>query len=294
MRGEPHVDRQHPQLAQHLQDALLGGDRQREHREVDAGLARIGDEFVDIAELGETLDGLGRARVAAVVEHAEQLDLGGVGLGEIADQLAGEIAAADHHDALLEPPRHREPVDDDGEREARDRQRVEADQEPGAEPEARDDAVELGEEHHRDQRREDEGPGAADPEQLVDRPPQRRHAVALQHVEGDDVDERQSQRQQEIDRLRADLPHHMGLVERQADAGDNDEIERLRGAEQQDAGMAVRRRRVLGRRCGSAAARGCSWSAESSAMSRLVDELRAGPGAPPRRPSRSRRASASR
>ena len=36
VRGEAHVDRQHPEFAKHLQYALLRADRQRENREIDA------------------------------------------------------------------------------------------------------------------------------------------------------------------------------------------------------------------------------------------------------------------
>ena len=147
------------------------------------------DEIVDIAELGEALDGHRRARVAAVVEYAEQFEFRGIGLGEVADQVAREIAAADDDDPLLEPPGGGQPVDDMGEREARDRQHVEAEEKPAAEPETRDHAVELGEEHQRDQRGEGDGPGAAHAEQLIDRPPQSRDAVAMQQMESEDVEE---------------------------------------------------------------------------------------------------------
>ena len=74
--------------------------------------ARELDEIVDIAELGEALDRVGRARVAAVVEHAEQPDFRGIGLGEIAEQVAAEIAAADDHRPPLETPRAGERADD--------------------------------------------------------------------------------------------------------------------------------------------------------------------------------------
>ena len=60
--------------------------------------ARELHEIVDVAELGEALDRRRRARVAAIVEHAEQFDLRGVGLGEIAD-------AARAPDRRRRPPR---------------------------------------------------------------------------------------------------------------------------------------------------------------------------------------------
>ncbi len=51
MRRQPDVDRQHPELLEHLQDAALGRDRQREDHQVDAGAARELDQLVDGAEL---------------------------------------------------------------------------------------------------------------------------------------------------------------------------------------------------------------------------------------------------
>ena len=63
--GEPDVDRQHPQLLQHLQDAAFRRDRQREDDEIDAGVAGELDEVVDGAELGNAVAarrGCGRRR----------------------------------------------------------------------------------------------------------------------------------------------------------------------------------------------------------------------------------------
>ncbi len=53
---EPDVDRQHPQLAQHLQNAGLGGDRQREDDQIDACATAEGDEVIDGPELGKAGD----------------------------------------------------------------------------------------------------------------------------------------------------------------------------------------------------------------------------------------------
>ena len=68
-------------------------------------VAREVDEIVDIAELGIALDGVGRALVAAVVEHAEQVDLRFAVLGELAQQVGADLAAADDHRALLQAAR---------------------------------------------------------------------------------------------------------------------------------------------------------------------------------------------
>src|SRR5262249_30997661 len=65
VRREPDIDRQHPQLLEHLQDAALGRDRQREENKIDAGLARELDQVVDGAELLVAADAYLRAPVAA-------------------------------------------------------------------------------------------------------------------------------------------------------------------------------------------------------------------------------------
>ena len=123
-----------------------------------------------LPSLGETLQIRGRTRVVAVVEHADQLDLGRVSLAEIADEFTREIAAADHDHALLKPPGSGEPLDDGAKAEARDGERVEAQQIPRNQPEARDDVFEPREEHQRDQRRERHRPGAAHAHELADGP----------------------------------------------------------------------------------------------------------------------------
>ena len=71
VRGQPDIDRQHPQLLEHLQDAPFRRDRQREDHQVDAGAAGELDQIVDRAELAAAGHGGGRTIVAAVVEQAD-------------------------------------------------------------------------------------------------------------------------------------------------------------------------------------------------------------------------------
>ena len=74
--GQPDVDRQHPQLLQHFENARLRRDRQREQHEIDAGAAGEFDDVVDLAEFRAAGAGIERAVVVAVVEHAEHVDVG--------------------------------------------------------------------------------------------------------------------------------------------------------------------------------------------------------------------------
>jgi hypothetical protein len=76
MRSEPDIDRQDPELLQHLQDAALGRDRQCEDHEIDARLARELDQIVDGAELRAARAGDRRAILATVVEHADDANIG--------------------------------------------------------------------------------------------------------------------------------------------------------------------------------------------------------------------------
>ena len=105
VRREADVDRQHPELLQHLQDAALGRDRQREDHEIDAGAAREFDEIVDACRAcGRPAHDGRRAVVAAVVEHADDADVG-VALRARARVISASprLAAADDDGAAVEP-----------------------------------------------------------------------------------------------------------------------------------------------------------------------------------------------
>ena len=47
VRRQPDIDRQHPQRLKHLQDAVLGRDRQREDHQIDTGRAGEFHQIVD-------------------------------------------------------------------------------------------------------------------------------------------------------------------------------------------------------------------------------------------------------
>ena len=95
MGGEADIDRQHPELLEHLQDAALGGDRQRENHKIDARPPREFDEIVDGTELARAVGSVRRAVLAAVVEQSDHAN---VGIALFADRsrqcLAGRAAAS--------------------------------------------------------------------------------------------------------------------------------------------------------------------------------------------------------
>ena len=102
VRGEPDIDRQHPELFQHLQDAAFRRDRQREDHEIDAGLAGEFDEIVDGAELGHAFAHRRRALVAAIVEGADNVHVGIALAGHRRDQRFAARAGADNDGAAVE------------------------------------------------------------------------------------------------------------------------------------------------------------------------------------------------
>ncbi len=142
MRREPNVDRQNPELAQHLQQALFGGNRQGKDNEVYSRAAREFDEIVDRAELGKSRHNLGRALVRPVVENTENLQIGLKLLGELLQEAIGGRSAADEHGAPDELPGPDQIVDGKGERSALEAQQDKAAAEPGEHEAARIDIVE--------------------------------------------------------------------------------------------------------------------------------------------------------
>ena len=157
MRGEPDVDRQHPELAQHLQQALLRRNRQGENDEIEPRAPGEFDQFVNAAELRETRDDIGRARVGAVVEDAKDAQIAVVLSGERAQHGFGRRAAADDRGAPIELALPRQRAHEGGEREALGHQRGEAEEIPAGEPDARELAVELQKELQAPARRRRQG-----------------------------------------------------------------------------------------------------------------------------------------
>jgi len=157
--GKPNVDRQHPQFLQHFQNPRLRRNRQREQHEVDAGAAGKLDDVVDLAEFRAAGAGIKRARVVAVVEHAEDVDVGIVLGLERLDQLFAVDVRADDDGAAVEPAFTRPAANHRPQEQPFGNQRGQADKEERREPEPRHLAAEFGEERGADKQQEHEGPG---------------------------------------------------------------------------------------------------------------------------------------
>jgi len=113
VRRQPDIDRQYPQLLEHLQDAVLGRDRQREDHQIDAGRTGEFDQVLDRAELGNALAACRAAVVAAIVEYPDDANVGIALRRNRADQCLAAAAGADHDGAAVEaalprPPAHQQ------------------------------------------------------------------------------------------------------------------------------------------------------------------------------------------
>jgi hypothetical protein len=100
MGGKPDIDRQHPQFPEHLQDAVLGRDRQCKDHKIDSRPARELHEIVHRAELLTNIRE--RALLTAVVEYAENAHVAVSLVCKRTDQRVATLISADDHGAPIE------------------------------------------------------------------------------------------------------------------------------------------------------------------------------------------------
>ncbi len=185
MRGEADVDRQDAEFAQHRQDALLGRDRQREDDDIDARASCESDEIVDRAELLEAFDKVGRAGVAAIVEHAENPELGRVRRLQAAQHLPAEIATADHHRAALKTSRAGERFDKTGKTKPAGAEECDGQRGPDGEPYAGNGVLGPEDVQPRHEAEHEECPCARHAKERAERAPERWRRVETLGVEGE-------------------------------------------------------------------------------------------------------------
>ena len=224
MGREADVDRQHPELRQHLQDAPLGRDRQGEDDEIELGAAGVLDEILDAAHLRVAGDDVGRAGLVAVVEEADDADAA-LGLGiERLDHGFGRSAAADDGGAAVEPARARHRRYEKGKREPLENQGPGAEEVKAREPDAGEVAADLGEEHHRQGDEDDERPGGDDPQAEQKEGPERRHRIGAGGLEHE---HRQCGKPDDGRRVGQVERHYLGqvdVVNEHAETGDDHEF----------------------------------------------------------------------
>src|SRR5450631_162914 len=143
--GKPDVHRQHPQLLQHFQNPRLRRNRQREQHEIDPGAAGEFDDVVDLAKFRAAGAGVECAIVVAVIEHAEDIDVGIVLEVERLDQLFAVLVGTDDDGAAVEPAVARPAAYHRTQEQAFGNQGSETKEEERREPKPRYLAAEFGE-----------------------------------------------------------------------------------------------------------------------------------------------------
>jgi hypothetical protein len=177
------IDGQHPQLLQQLKQALFGGDRERDDEEVEPRAPRELDELVDIAELGVAgYDGRDTI-VAAVVENADDADIGVLRGFERLDQLFGLVSTADDHGAAVEAALLGPALRQQRQSEALAEQRRQRRDVPGGDPHPREVSTDLDEEGERHHAAHDQGPAEGKPRETSDEGAKGRHAVEIEQLE---------------------------------------------------------------------------------------------------------------
>ena len=234
VRRQADVDRQHPELAHHLQHAVLGRDGQRHDEQVDARDAAEIDQFGDIAELRVAGDDRRRTGVLAVVEDAADADVV-VGLGlDGADQLLGRFTAADDDGAAFEPARVDPVPHQAGEGQAEGSEDEEARDVPGGHPDAREGAADLAEEGDHGEEDEDGRPGEEDAAELKTATAEGRDRIAVGKLDHDDGEQRTADERRHVPPGEALIGPDIGEIDDAADDKDRGEFDEAGKAGEQD------------------------------------------------------------
>ncbi|MNE28263.1 hypothetical protein D3C80_1216990 [compost metagenome] len=101
MGRDADIDRQHPELAQKLENACLGAERQGDDQHIEFRQTGEFHQFRKGAKLRITGDNLGRALALPVVENPADTDIIVRLLLQRADEVSGRIAAADDDGAAF-------------------------------------------------------------------------------------------------------------------------------------------------------------------------------------------------
>ncbi len=217
-----------------MQDAAFGGDRQRKDHEIDAGLARELDDIVHRAEIGDAVAGGETAVVGAIVEHADDADVGIALRGERFEQRFAVQVGADHDGAAVEPALPR-PAPHQQEQAAPEcDQRQQAEYVEGAEPGARELVAGFGEERQADCDQKDHGPRRGQPHILLLVAAERLHLVDVGDLERQHCHDRNTDDGADVVPGKSIARHHVPEINRKADRDDQRGFDQPHGAGQHD------------------------------------------------------------
>ncbi len=225
MGRQPDVDRQHPQFLQHLQDAALRRNRQREDHQIDARAPSEFHQVIDRAELALAGAFHAGAIVAAVIEQPDDLDAAVLLPPQLLDHMRAGFAAADDHRAageaaFLRPFAHGQ--------ETPCRREIISAASPtdveGAEPYAREHFAGLGEERRADDDEEHQRPGRGEPHVLLLVAAEGLHLIDVGGLEGEHRQHRDAQGREQIAPDEAVELFEVGRIDQKADHDDEREL----------------------------------------------------------------------
>ena len=131
MRRQADINGKHPELFQHVENARLCRDRQRKQHQIDPGAAGEFNDVVDLSKFRLAGTGVERARVVAIIEHAEDLNIGVVLRVERADQVFTVLVGADDDRPAVEAAFTRPAADHRAQNDPVRKQRTQSDEEKG-------------------------------------------------------------------------------------------------------------------------------------------------------------------
>ena len=167
---------------------------------------------------------LERAGVVAIVEHAEDIDIGIVLRLQRLDQLFAVLVGADDDGAAVEPALARPAAHHRAQKQPLRDQQAEADEEERRQPQPRHLAAELGEERRADEQQEHEGPGRDHPRHLPELAAEDLHFVDVGGLEADHRGRGHAENGRDIFPVKTRQRHHITEIERHADETEQEKI----------------------------------------------------------------------
>ena len=211
--------------------ATIGSEKMTRSTRVLAGEL---EDIVHRAEIGNAIAGGEAAVVVAIVEHADDANVGIALRGERFEQGLGVQVCADHDGAAVEPALPR-PAPHQEEQAAPERdQRQQAEDIESAEPGARELVAGFGEERQADRDQKDHGPGRSEPHILLLVAAERLHLVDVGDLERQHRHDRNTDNGAEVVPGKSVARHHVPEIDRKADCDDQRGFDKPHGAGQYD------------------------------------------------------------
>ncbi len=211
--------------------AAIGSEKMTRSTRVLAGEL---EDIVHRAEIGNAIAGGEAAVVVAIVEHADDADVGIALRGERFEQGLGVQIGADHDGATVKPSLPRPAPHQEEQAAPECDQRQQAEHVECAEPGARELVAGLGEERQADRDQKDHGPGRSEPHILLLVAAERLHLIDVGDLERQHRHDRDTDNGADVIPGKAVSRHHVPEIDRKADRDDQGGFDQPHRAGQHD------------------------------------------------------------